>query len=274
MLTVQEIILKPLISTEDLYYRVRNYGKQTIIVDTRSFSEYKSGHIPGAVNIDLFQLHWFDTSKRGIKDFNRQTRILLSNIGIQRESEVVFYDNVSGISAARGVWLLLYFSHKMVSMLDGGFECWKKEGYPIEIKSNPLLHYDFKGKIDKNIISTSEEVKKSLKNKKVVILDARSKEEFNGSDVRAARRGHIPSAVNMDWQNNIDDSIFKTTEKLSKIYSEIPKNSKIITYCQGGYRAANAFVVLKMLGYKNVKMYLGSWGEWGNRIDLPVSDGN
>jgi thiosulfate/3-mercaptopyruvate sulfurtransferase len=115
------IILKLLISSKDLYHRVKKTRKQTIIIDTRSFSEYKNGHVPGAVNIDLFQLHWFDTSKRGIEDFNRQTRILLSNIGIQRESEVIFYDNVSGISAARGVWLLLYFSHKMVSMLDGGF---------------------------------------------------------------------------------------------------------------------------------------------------------
>jgi thiosulfate/3-mercaptopyruvate sulfurtransferase len=162
----------------------------------------------------------------------------------------------------------------MVSMLDGGFECWKKEGYPIEIKSNPLLHYGFKCKIDKNILSTSEEVKKSLKNKGVVILDARSRQEFNGSDVRAARRGHIPSAVNIDWQNNIDNGIFKSMEQLSQVYSKISKNSKIITYCQGGYRAANSFIALKLLGYNNVKMYLGSWGEWGNRIDLPVSDGD
>ena len=273
-MNLQESILKLIISTKDLYKRIRKSRNQAIIVDTRSFSEYKNGHIPGAVNIDLFQLHWFDTSKRGIKDFNRQTRILLSNIGIKRESEVIFYDNVSGISAARGVWLLLYFSHTLVKMLDGGFEGWKRAGYPVEIKSNALIHSEFKGSIDKSIISTVEEVKKSLEDEKVVILDARTKEEFNGSDVRAARRGHIPSAVNIDWQNNIDNSIFKSKEKLSKIYSEIRKNSKIITYCQGGYRAANAFMVLKILGYKNVKMYLGSWGEWGNRIDLPVSDGN
>jgi thiosulfate/3-mercaptopyruvate sulfurtransferase len=198
----------------------------------------------------------------------------LSNIGIKRKSHVIFYDDVSGISAARGVWLLLYFSHKMVSMLDGGFEIWKSLGYPVESKSNPLIPSKFKGKIDNNVVSTAEELKKSLKNKKVVILDARSKEEFNGLDVRAARQGHIPSAVNIDWQINIENSSFKNKEKLSKIYSEIPKNSKIITYCQGGYRAANAFVVLKMLGFKNVEMYLGSWGEWGNRMDLPVSDGN
>jgi thiosulfate/3-mercaptopyruvate sulfurtransferase len=268
---VQESILKLIISTKDLYKRIRKSRNKAIIVDTRSFSEYKNGHIPGAVNIDLFQLHWFDTSKRGIKDFNRQTRILMSNIGIKREREVIFYDNVSGISAARGVWLLLYFSYKMVTMLDGGFEVWKRAGYPVEIKSNPLVTSKFRGKIDNNIISTAQEVKKSLKNKKVVIIDARSKKEFNGSDVRAARRGHIPSAVNIDWQNNIDNSIFKSKEKLSKIYSEIPKNSKIITYCQGGYRAANSFMVLKLLGYKKVKMYLGSWGEWGNKLELPTS---
>lgn len=242
-------------------------------MDARPFGEYKKGHIPGAVNIDLFQFHWFDTSKRGIKDFNRQTRILLSNIGIKKNSYVIFYDDISGVSAARGVWLLLYFSHKTVSMLDGGFEVWKREGYPIEIKSNPLIPSEFRGKIDNRVLSTAEEVKKSLKNKKVVILDARSKEEFNGSDVRAARRGHIPSAVNIDWQQNIENSIFKSKEKLSNIYSEIPQNSKIIAYCQGGYRAANAFLALKMLGYKKVKMYLGSWGEWGNKLDLPVSNG-
>ena len=271
---VHRVFRNLIISAKELYNQIGLSKSRPIIVDARCFGEYKKGHIPGAINIDLFQLHWFDTSKRGIKDFNRQTRILLSNIGIKKKSQVVFYDNVSGISAARGVWLLLYFSHKMVSMLDGGFEGWKRAGYPVEIKSNPLIHSEFKGKIDMNIISTAEEVKKSLRNKKVVILDARSKEEFSGLDVRAARRGHIPSAVNIDWQNNIDNSIFKSKEKLSKIYSEIPKNSKIITYCQGGYRAANAFMVLKILGYKNVKMYLGSWGEWGNRLDLPVSDGN
>jgi thiosulfate/3-mercaptopyruvate sulfurtransferase len=160
----------------------------------------------------------------------------------------------------------------MVKMLDGGFEAWKREGHPIEIKSNPLIHSEFKGKIDKNIISTAEEVKKSIKNKKAVILDARSKEEFNGSDVRAARRGHIPSAVNIDWEYNITNGTFKGIDKLSKIYLKIPKKAKVVTYCQGGYRAANTFVILKTLGYKRAKMYLGSWGEWGNRSDLPVSN--
>jgi thiosulfate/3-mercaptopyruvate sulfurtransferase len=265
--------LSLLISTKCLYNSIQKKD-DTIIVDSRSFLEYKNGHVPGAVNIDLFQLHWFDSTKRGIKDFNRQTRLLLSNIGIKKSSTVVFYDNISGMHAARGVWLLLYFSHENVCMLDGGFKKWKKEGYSIEVKSNPLKSSRFKGKPDAKILADAYDVKRFLGKKNVVIVDARSREEYNGTEVRGARRGHIPTAVNIDWTRNIGNDSFKSKHKLAKIYSKIPKNAQVITYCQGGYRAANAFLVLKMLGYKGVKMYLGSWGEWANRLDLPVSGGN
>jgi len=240
------------------------------VIDARSFSEYKDGHIPGAINIDLFQLHWFDTTKRGIKDFNRQSRLLLSNMGIRKDRRVIFYDNVSGVNSARGVWLLLYFSHNHVCMLNGGFQKWKSENLPTEIKSNQLTTVRFVGKPNSKLIAVGDQVKKSIGNKNVKIVDARSKEEYSGTEVRAARRGHIPSAINIDWSRNIENSVFKIKKKLSKIYSRIPKDAQIITYCQGGYRAANTFLVLKMLGYKNVKMYLGSWGEWGNKDEFPA----
>jgi thiosulfate/3-mercaptopyruvate sulfurtransferase len=267
------MLLSLLISAKDLNNAIQKKD-DNIIIDTRSFLEYKNGHVPGAVNIDLFQLHWFDTSKRGIKDFNRQTRLLLSNIGIKKNSLVVFYDNISGMYAARGVWLLLYFSHEKVCMLNGGFEKWKKEGYSIEVKSNPLKSSRFRGKPNSKILADANEVRQSLENKNVIIVDARSREEYDGTEVRGARRGHIPKAVNVDWAINIGNDTFKSKHKLTKIYSKIPKTAQIITYCQGGYRAANAFLVMKMLGYKRVKMYLGSWGEWANRLDLPVSEGN
>jgi len=263
------LVLDLLISSQDLYRLIKKHAN-TIVIDSRPFSEYKKGHIPRAVNIDLFQLHWFDTTKRGIKDFNRQSRLLLSNIGISKDSTVIFYDNVSGISAARGVWLLLYFSHKKVCMLDGGFEKWKSEKLPVEVKSNQFRNKRYKGKPNSKIIAVANEINKSIRNKNVTIVDARSREEYVGSEVRAGRRGHIPSAVNIDWEDNVEKGVFKGKKKLLKIYSKIQKNSQVITYCQGGYRAAHAFIALKILGFKNVKMYLGSWGEWGNRSNLPV----
>jgi thiosulfate/3-mercaptopyruvate sulfurtransferase len=262
--------LKLVISSDELHSLIEKGGRHLLVVDTRSFAEYAQGHVPGAVNIDLMQFHWIDTSKDGIRQFNRQARMLLSNIGVSKNRFVVFYDNVSGPSAARGVWLLLYFSHSKVAMLDGGIEEWK-EKYGTETNTNPFRHAEFRGRPDPKVLADYNAIRSAVKSKKTVILDARSKEEYDGTAVRAARAGHIPRAVNIDWNDNVRGQRFKDSGDLEKMYSKIPKDAQVITYCQGGYRAANSFVVLKMLGYKNVKMYLGSWGEWGNRTDLPVS---
>jgi thiosulfate/3-mercaptopyruvate sulfurtransferase len=216
------------------------------------------------------QFHWVDTSKQGIGQFNKQARIILSNIGASSNKFVVFYDNVSGPSASRGVWLLLYFSHKKVAILDGGLNKWKSEGYKTETKTNPFVPSAFNGKPDPKVLADFASIKSAIRKKKVIILDVRSKSEYDGSVVRAARGGHIPTAINIDWANNVQEDEFKDIERLKEIYDKIHKDAEVITYCQGGYRAANSFIVLKMLGYNNVRMYLGSWGEWGNKPELPI----
>jgi len=78
--------------------------------------------------------------------------------------------------------------------------------------------------------------------------------------------------MNIEWKENIENNVFKSSKELQEVYSNLSKDSEIITYCQGGYRAANSFIALKMLGYKNVKIYLGSWGEWGNKPGLPITN--
>jgi thiosulfate/3-mercaptopyruvate sulfurtransferase len=102
------------------------------------------------------------------------------------------------------------------------------------------------------------------------LIDTRTRDEYDGIHIRASRPGHIPKAINIDWEQNILNGQFKSASKLSKIYSRIPKRSLIITYCQGAFRAANTYIALKLAGYEDVKVYLGSWGEWGNNYNFPV----
>jgi thiosulfate/3-mercaptopyruvate sulfurtransferase len=263
--------LKLVISTDKLFKLIKNKQKNLRIVDTRAFHEYSNGHIPSAVNIDLMQYHWNDTSKDGLKSFNGQMRKLLDTIGIDPKTLLVFYDNLSGPSASRGVWLSLYFSHNNVVLLDGGLNAWKKEKKPVQTKTENLKYFEIKGKINESIVADFQNVLEAIKDKKNhQIIDSRSFQEYSGEYIRAIRGGHIPTAINIDWNENLSNDKFKTIPTLRKIYSKISKNQEVITYCQGGYRAANTFIILKQLGFKNVKMYLGSWNEWGNNDRLPI----
>jgi thiosulfate/3-mercaptopyruvate sulfurtransferase len=263
------------ISTSKLQWLYLEKSDNLIVVDTRPYSDYVIGHLPNAVNIDLAQFHWIDTSGEGIHQFNKQMKLLLSNVGVTRSKFVIFYDSISGIFSARGVWLLTYLSHNKTAMLDGGFNKWKKEGLKIETKNNSFIHSRFDGKANPDVLAAYKYIRSKIKKRrnssKIVILDSRSRSEYDGYEIRAALAGHIPSAINVNWVDNIKkDGTFKENKELKKLYSHIPKDKEIITYCQGGYRAANTFVVLRNLGYRKVRMYVGSWGEWGNKMALPV----
>ena len=255
-----------LISTNALHQIIND--PNLVLIDARSFKEYSEAHIPGAVNLDLFAFHWFDTTKKGIESFNAQTKELFSFVGVTNEKKVVFYDDISGILAARGVWMLLYFSHPQVFMLDGGINKWKNKNLPTETKSNAFKPVKFSGKVNPKIIVGFEYIKANLD--QLTIVDARTKEEYDGTIVRSANAGHIPGSINIDWNENIaNDGTLKNEKELSELY-QFSKDDEIVTYCHGAYRAANTFLALKKIGFKNIRVYLGSWGEWGNKLDLPT----
>ena len=239
-----------------------------ILIDARSFQEYSKGHITNAVNLDLFSFHWIDTSQDGISSFNQQFTKIFSRVGVSEEKKVIFYDDVSGMLAARGVWLLEYLSHHNVSMLDGGFIKWKNEERTWDTIPVANMYANFSAKPNPKVLAGFEYVLENLN--KITILDVRSKEEFDGKLVRAARGGHIPTSTNIDYTENISkDGTLKNSEELSKLY-QMSKDAEIVTYCHGAYRAANTFLALKKIGFTNVKVYLGSWGEWGNKPELPI----
>lgn len=243
-------------------------SQNLILVDCRSFAEYSRGHIRGSVNLDLFAFHWIDTTESGIAEFNKQARQLFSFCGVTDEKRVVFYDDTTGMLASRGMWLLTYLSHMNTQILDGGFKKWSKEHRQIETTTNGFSPSNFQGRANPDLIAGYEYIRDNLD--RLVIIDARSPKEYDGSIIRAARGGHVPNSHNIDFDLNTDtDGMLKTTDELNKLYG-FSKDAQIVTYCQGAYRAASTFLALKRIGFTNVRVYLGSWGEWGNKTELPV----
>src|SRR2546428_13339771 len=117
------------------------------------------------------QFHWIDTSKQGIAKFNKQGLLLLSNIGVSKSKRVVFYDDVSGMSAARGVWLLLYFLLHNVAMMDGGLNRWKSEGFKTETRTHPFVHSNFNNKSDPKILAAFSSIILAILKHKAIIID-------------------------------------------------------------------------------------------------------
>jgi thiosulfate/3-mercaptopyruvate sulfurtransferase len=243
------------------------------VIDTRPADEYAREHIPGSVHFDLFGLSLVDTRDAPLHAFMHMIHHVLELRGVSESKEVVFYEGNSGMRAARGVWFLEFFGHPNVKMLDGGFRAWKDAGFPITNEAASPKAASFKISRRRDVLATVDDVLSSLNNRKYAILDTRSKGEHLGTQVRAARGGIIPGSIHVEWTENLDSSgKFKSAAELKTMYDAagISPDKDIISYCQGGYRAAHSYVALRILGFPRVRNYIGSWKEWGDRLDLPI----
>jgi thiosulfate/3-mercaptopyruvate sulfurtransferase len=252
----------------------RKLGAENLcIIDVRPAEDYAKGHIPGATHFDLFGLSLIDTSDAPLKAFMFMIHHVLELRGVSESKEVVFYEDNSGMRAARGLWFLEYYGHRNVKMLDGGFQAWKAAGAPITSEASPPKAAAFKIAERREVLATSDDVLDSLNKKEIAILDTRSEGEYLGTHVRAARGGAIPGAIHIEWTDNIaPDGKFKSNDELKAMYDRagITRDKEVVSYCQGGYRAAHSYVALRLLGFPKVRNYIGSWKEWGDRADLPI----
>ena len=247
------------------------HRRDVVLIDTRAPADYWAGHLEGALNFDPFPFHHSDTSEAGLREFRGQLGWIFSALGITGNETVVFYENDSGMRATRGAWALEYMGHHAVRILDGGLKL--APGEKLATSARPVQPANFQGEPREDAIASRDYIVARIGRGDTQILDVRTDEEYYGERVRARHGGAIPGAIHRDWTHNLGaDSAFKPAAQLRAEFEALglDPNREIIPYCQGGYRSANAYVALRVAGYPRVRNYLGSWGEWGNRDELPI----
>jgi thiosulfate/3-mercaptopyruvate sulfurtransferase len=198
---------------------------------------------------------------------------LFSLRGVLPHWPVVVYEDETGMRAARAFWFLEYLGHPDVRVLDGGLRAWTRASLPVTTEVVKPVPSTWHGTPDADKLATWRQVLERLDRPETAIIDTRSDDEYYGTVARARRGGAIPGAVHIEWTRNLqEDGTFKTADQLRSMYTSagITPDREVVTYCQGGYRAAHAYLALRLLGYPRVRNYTGSWKEWGDRDDVPV----
>ena len=267
----------PLVETDWLAKNLDNKNIKVVHVAEmipESQKNFDSAHIPGSVFLGIGDLMGAIGNGSAAPD-KAAFETLMGNLGISNDTYVI----ISGVNATNpfvsgAFWLMKYHGHKKVSFLNGGFSKWQKEGHPVTDKPTSVTAAKYSSTPDSSIFTTADHVLASIGSAKTVILDVRSADEYTGNanPTNTKRVGHIPGAINMDFAStNLNaDWTFKAIGDLKAAYEAkgITSGKEVITYCVGGLRAANSHFVLKyLLGYPNVKNYVGSWQEWGDRLD-------
>lgn len=242
--------------------------------------KYKAGHIPGALCWWWKDALW-DSNMRDFPTAERFSRLCSEN-GIGNDTTVVFY----GEGIQFGVyawWAFTYCGHPNAVVLDGGRYRWVKEGRELsrDVPQAQAAHYEMRPRRHGMRVSYRD-VLEGLERADRVLLDGRSPEEYaglrvntpEGPDVGAVRYGRIPGARHVYFEELLEaDKTFKPLPELRALLARAgaTRDKETVAYCRMSHRATVLYFTLtELLGYDRVKVYDGSWTEWGNLVGVPV----
>lgn len=242
------------------------------ILDART-NGYRGGHVPRALPLSPYQLA---TTVGGVPFQSlspEPAAELLADLGIRNDSTIVVYGVPPEIDSARVVWALRYYGLHDVRYLDGGWNEWLASSSPVASGSpEPGESTRFAATVEDRLRVSGEWILDRLgeapyAESDVQLVDARSPAEFAA--------GHIPTAVNADWTDNLEVGFLKPEAELRGMYAalDLDPNRTTVAYCTAGWRASVTWLALTWLGFEDVRVYDGSWLEWANDDRFPVATG-
>ena len=266
LITVEELADRPNLTILDVRWQLSTGSQPNL---------YASGHIPGAVFVDLDRDLAAPPGPGGrhplpaTEDFERAMRAA----GVAEGTLVVVYDDADGLPAARAWWLLRYFGHEAVALLDGGLAAWLAAGRPLaEGDETPEHPGNFVAR--PGAMPVIDAAGAADLAERGVLIDARAPERFRGeTEPMDPVAGHIPGARNWPMARNLDDDgRFRPQAELAEAFADLDGRD-VGAYCGSGITAAQTVLALELAGIGGAALYPGSWSEWVTDADRPVATG-
>ena len=254
------------------------YRKEgALVMDVRDQETYEKNHIPGAVRSSWSDFKAEDREGAFIERDERKLQEAARELGIDRDQKILIYGSAPTTLTARQAWSLEYIGHGDVYILDGGISAWKQNADASLTTEVPEVERgSFKVSTRESILAGEDEIEAALDGvKPVVLFDARSQSEYEGTDGRDnPRHGHMPGAIHYNWKNVYTQN--GTLRPKDEIRSELEQKgllkdgALVVPYCQGGFRSAVVYSILRWLGRDNVKNYDGSWYQYSRTEEWDV----
>ena len=263
-----------LVETEELALLMGRPGIR--IVDVRrgmmGSVGYRVGHVPEAALLDAGELDDPTANAEGLPIRPAAAEALFGRLGIDHDTTVVAYDDGGSFLAARLFFVLDYYGHERVRVLNGGLAKWRREGRPLESATPTIAARRFEPRPRREAVATAADVRASLGKAEACLIDARSTGEYTARDQGSVRGGHIPGAANIEWTATLNpDGTFKDADALLALFGAagVRPDKTVLVYCGSGMRSAQDYLALRLIGVR-VRNYDASWDEWGRTPALPV----
>ena len=250
--------------------------KDLVVIDMSEDPQYQRFHIPGAVQLPYHVLNHRTRQGVSLSIGSQKIAQLLGLLGITPTTNIIIYDDMGGLHAARLYWELDRIGHPQKAILNGGLVQWILTGKPVNntpVQPKAVAYTLQSGGVN-NLASLDD-----LQNSNSVLVDVRTEEEYLGQ-AQHKRSGHVPGARWWEWQQAVDFErgfVLKAENELVSSLQNIlgkDKQRAVTLYCQSGHRAAHSYTILRQLGYNNVRVYDGSMAEYQQQANLPLKLGN